>query len=280
MDKRIIEPFLKWPGGKRWLTRQLIDHIPQIEGNYIEPFLGGGAFFFALQPSYAKLSDINSDLIETYLVMRDKPELLRQKMLYHQKHHNEEYYYKIRAMRPRTAINRASRFIYLNRTCFNGMYRVNKKGEFNVPKGTKDNFTHDVKLFEEYSSLLKHAEIKTMDFQAAIESAQKGDFIFADPPYAVNKGTQFIKYNDKLFTWDDQKRLFDSLEKAYKKGVHIILTDAFNEELRKMYSEAGFYVMEISRVCSISGKATKRNRVKELLISTYDFSEMENEIDD
>lgn len=280
MDKKTTVPFLKWPGGKRWLTHRIIDRIPRIEGNYIEPFLGGGAFFFALNPTCAKLSDINAELIETYKVMRDKPELLREKMLCHQKYHNKEYYYKIRSMKPRTDINRASRFIYLNRTCFNGMYRVNKKGEFNVPKGTKDNFTYDIDVFEEYSTILKNAELLTTDFEIAIESAKKGDLIFADPPYAMNSGSQFIKYNDKLFTWEDQKRLFDSLKKASQRGAHVILTNAFCEELKTMYEEAGFFVVEITRACSISGKAVNRQRVKELLISTYDFGEMENVIDE
>ena len=188
MDKRITVPFLKWPGGKRWLIHRMIDCMPRIEGKYIEPFLGGGAFFFALRPSCAKLSDINSELIETYIVMRDKPELLREKMLYHQNHHNKEYYYQMRSMKPITDIDRASRFLYLNRTCFNGMYRVNKKGDFNVPKGTKDHFVYDVESFEEYSSLLGNAEIEAKDFENAIKSANKNDLIFADPPYAMNEG--------------------------------------------------------------------------------------------
>lgn len=275
MDKSVTMPFLKWPGGKRWLTQKIINKMPKIEGKYIEPFLGGGALFFALQPSNATISDINSELIETYMIMRDHPKELREKMLYHQRHHCKEYYYKMRATRPRTSVNRAGRFLYLNRTCFNGMYRVNGKGEFNVPKGSKDYFINDIDMFEKYAKVLRNIEIQVNDFSVIIDSSNSGDFIFADPPYAMNNGTQFVKYNDELFTWDDQKRLFYSLQQAYKRGVHIVLTNVFCEEIEKMYRDAGFYVTELVRSCSISGKVSKRQKVKELLISSYNFNELE-----
>lgn len=280
MDKNRVVPFLKWPGGKRWITNEIVKNLPNVERRYIEPFLGGGALFFAMRPSNAIISDINSELIETYKVMRDHPKELREKMLYHQKHHNKEYYYKMRSMKPRTNLNKASRFLYLNRTCFNGMYRVNKKGEFNVPKGTKDNVVYDVDLFEQYSDILSNAKIMTADFSSVIDMAEMGDFIFADPPYAMNSGNQFIKYNDKLFTWEDQKRLFYSLKKAYERGAQIVLTNASCEEIEVMYRNAGFHVIEVSRVCSISGNISKRKRIKELIISTYDFKEMENNLDE
>lgn len=117
MNDEKMMPFLKWPGGKRWIVEKLIKNIPSFEGKYIEPFLGSGALFFALKPDGAVLSDINEDLMEVYFAMRDYPNELREKMLYHQKNHCKEYYYKVRATKPRTEINRAARFLYLNRTC-------------------------------------------------------------------------------------------------------------------------------------------------------------------
>ena len=264
-----LQPFLKWPGGKRWLVDKVERNIVLAPGKrYIEPFLGSGAVFFAIKPHQALLSDINSELIELFLVMRDKPLELKEKMIWHQKHHCKDYYYLIRAKQPRTDVNRAARMLYLNRTCFNGMYRVNRSGKFNVPIGSKSNCIYDIDCFSDYSELLKTAEICNRDFEEIINRAQPGDCIFADPPYVAGERIIFSKYNDKLFTWNDQIRLFSALNLAKEKNVHIISTNVYCEELLEMYEKAGFNVISINRPCMIAGNPEKRKFVQELIVST------------
>lgn len=225
----------------------------------------------------AIISDINSDLMEVYLVMRDYSEELKQKLLYHQRNHSKDYYYKVRAMRPRTSVNRAARFLYLNRTCFNGMYRVNCKGQFNVPIGSKKNFVNDVDDFQNYSKLLNNIQILSEDFSVTIGMAKHGDLLFVDPPYAMKEDAHFLKYNDKLFDWKDQNRLFDCLINAREKGVHILMTNAYCDEIATMYRDANFYVSEETHICSIAGKTDKRKQVKELLISSRKLLEARND---
>lgn len=278
MSERKIMPFLKWPGGKRWLAEKLVGTFPEIN-KYIEPFLGSGAVFFVLAPSKAIISDINKELIETYIAMKNKPNALKQKLLYHQKKHSKNYYYKIRNTKPRTEINRAARFIYLNRTCFNGLYRVNRKGEFNVPIGTKKNCIYDIEYFEDYSERLTNTDIKCCDFEVAITFANKKDLIFADPPYAMDNAGNFIKYNDKLFTWDDQERLLKSLIAARDRGANIVVTNAYCDAIKKMYEKEGFYIYEIERLCSVAGKAESRKMTKEYLITSYLIKENEENND-
>lgn len=267
-----LQPFLKWPGGKRWLVERIISNISLEPGKrYIEPFLGSGALFFALQPQQAIISDVNRELIELFLVMRDKPDELKKRMINHQKKHCHEYYYEIRASHPKTDVNRAARMLYLNRTCFNGMYRVNKSGEFNVPIGSKNNCVYDIDRFVDYSNALKDAEICNKDFESIIDRAEYGDFIFADPPYASGGREIFTKYNDKLFTWDDQIRLFSSLKNAKDMGAHIISTNVYCEKLIDMYESVGFHVTSADRQCLIAGNAEKRKSVQELIVSTEEM---------
>lgn len=274
MKDKKLSPFLKWPGGKRWFANHCLGIIPAEYNNYYEPFLGGGAVFFALQPQKAVISDINSELINLYIVMRDKPHELKKLMNQHQCAHCETYYYQVRENSYNTELEKAARFLYLNRTCFNGMYRVNKKGKFNVPIGTKNNCIYDIDLFDEYAQILKEANIFTDDFEKTIAKAQKGDLIFADPPYAVQKYQDgFIKYNDQLFTWNDQERLFICLKEARKRGAIIILTNVNCKEIREMYISGGFFIKDIKRVSTIAGNATKRGVITELLITSYEVKE-------
>lgn len=144
MHEKKLMPFLKWPGGKRWFINKYQDYFPVNYNTYIEPFLGGGAVYFSLHPKNAILADINEELINLYIIMRDRAEQLKDQMLYHQNNHNEEYYYRIRESNPSDPLEQASRMLYLNRACYNGMYRVNKQGMFNVPMGTKTNFVYDI----------------------------------------------------------------------------------------------------------------------------------------
>lgn len=265
-----MKPFLKWPGGKRWFVANYQQVLPQEFNSYFEPFLGGGSTFFHLMPQEATISDINPDLINTYRVMANHPRELRNLLEEHQELHSTEHYYDVRDHIPDGAVERAARFMYLNRTCFNGMYRVNRQGQFNVPIGTREHFIEDVETFAEYAEILQHAHILTQDFVTTIRGAGDGDLVFADPPYTIARNqNSFIKYNDKLFSWKDQKRLLNALVRARNRGAMIVATNALYPDLQKMYRENGFYTYTLDRFSSISGNADGRGRQEELLITSY-----------
>ncbi len=271
MDGKSLSPFLKWPGGKRWLLKKFPELFSIQFNNYYEPFLGSGAVFFYLCPKNAVLSDVNEELINVYTQMRDYPQLLVEQLKLHQAKHSKEYYYKIRDKEFTAPIERAGRFLYLNRTCFNGMYRENKAGKFNVPIGTKDNCIYDINNFEHYSNALKSAELITCDYRKVINKAQKGDLLFVDPPYTIDQAQQnsFIKYNSKLFSWKDQEDLCSELIKARDRGAIIVSTNAYCNELIEMYQREGFYVQAIEKKSTISGVIDKRRKMTELLITSF-----------
>jgi DNA adenine methylase len=259
-------PFLKWAGGKRWLVPRLVKTLPPYSGRYIEPFLGSGAVFFAIHPSSALLSDANEDLIETYGAIRDDHIQVFELLKTHQRKHSEEYFYQMREYKPRDPYRKAARFIYLNRTCWNGLYRVNLDGVFNVPKGTKSTVLLDTDDWPAIAKTLQGVEIRCQDFETSIDSSSKGDLIFADPPYTVKHNLNgFIKYNNALFSWDDQIRLRDALSRAKDRGVHVIATNAYHESVRGLYRE-GFSLEALSRSSVLAGSAKHRGRYNELLI--------------
>lgn len=265
-----MHPFLKWPGGKRWLISKYQHIFPEIYNSYYEPFLGGGSVFFHLMPQYATISDTNRDLINTYRVMARNPARLGAMLVNHQEHHCPTYYYNIRNQIPNDPIASAARFLYLNRTCFNGMYRVNQAGIFNVPIGTRTHFTDDIDVFEDYAQVLHNIHILSQDFVRVIHMAGDGDLIFADPPYVIaNKQTSFIKYNDNLFSWKDQTRLLNALIKAKDRGAFIIATNALYRPLEQMYQQYGFYTQRLRRFSSISGTTNGRGQQEELLITSF-----------
>ena len=268
MQNKQIEPFLKWPGGKRWIAKKYKEYFPKEYNMYIEPFLGSGAVFFSLQPKEAILSDINKELINLYVIMRDNPKELKGQLVYHQERHTKEHYYKIRDVILTDNLKCAGRLLYLNRACYNGMYRVNKQGKFNVPIGTKNNFTYDIDQFDQYANCLKHATLICGDFYEIINKAKKNDFIFADPPYATSGKANFTKYNDELFVLQDQLRLHEALVNAKARGAKIVLTNVYCKEIIEMYKNDGFYVHILQRSSNIAGQADKRGKVKELMITS------------
>lgn len=271
MNKEPLSSFLKWPGGKRWLLKKLPEIFSIQFNNYYEPFLGSGAVFFHLCPQKSVLSDVNEELINLFVQMRDHPQELAKQLEAHQKKHSKTYYYEIRDKNYVSSMERAGRFLYLNRTCFNGMYRENKNGKFNVPIGTKDNCIYDIDKFEHYSNALKNAELMTCDFRDTIKKAKSGDLLFVDPPYTIGQAQQnsFIKYNSKLFSWNDQKDLCNEIVAARNRGVIIISTNAYCDELLEMYKKEGFYVQPIEKKSTISGVIDKRRKTTELLITSF-----------
>lgn len=264
-----VQPFLKWAGGKRWLVKSDQLKIPEHYNNYIEPFLGGGAMFLKLAPKRAILSDLNPDLINTYLVVKDHPDEVSKRLAALQKLHSKEFYYEMRSKKCRSDISKAVRFLYLNRTCWNGLYRVNLNGEFNVPIGTKDKVVLDSDDFIQTSKLLSGATIRCCDFEDSIENADDGDLLFIDPPYTVQHNMNgFIKYNETLFSWDDQKRLLRCLLKAKERGAQILLTNADHESIRELFSDLGTYI-SVSRHSVLSGKAAFRGGTSEAIFCSW-----------
>lgn len=260
-----IVPPLKWAGGKRWFVSNHKDLLPKKFNKYIEPFLGSGAVFFSVQPEQALISDLNPELINLYEVIRDEPLKLEKKLKEHQRKHSTEYYYAMRSLQPRNIITAAARTLYLNRTCWNGLYRVNLKGEFNVPKGTKDNVVLDNDDFSSLSDILSKAEIKCQDFQESVNAAEEGDFLFVDPPYTVaHNNNGFVKYNQNLFSWDDQLRLRDALLAAVRRGVEVVLTNAAHNSVKEIYSD--FDQLVVERAGVISGLKSSRGKYEELVI--------------
>jgi DNA adenine methylase len=264
-----LTPFLKWAGGKRWLVCHHAALFPKNYGTYIEPFLGAGSVYFHLQPKEAVLGDVNSELITTYQAIRDDWISLANSLRYRQRKHREDsdYYYWLRDQTPRQLIQRASRLIYLNRTCFNGVYRVNRTGKFNVPRGTKNQVTLESDDFERMSQLLRSAELVSGDFEKLVDRAREGDFIFADPPYTVRHNYNgFRKYNETLFSWADQERLALSLLRAAKRGAQLICTNANHQSVRELYKEPEFSLQVLSRFSSISAESESRRNFEELVI--------------
>jgi DNA adenine methylase len=265
----MIEPFLKWPGGKRWLIQRYAELFPTTYRRYFEPFLGGGAVFFSLSPVRAVLSDSNPDLINAYKCVRDYPDIIDRRLRILHVHHNSRLYYQMRAMKPKSDIVRAVRFIYLNRTCFNGIYRVNRQGEFNVPMGSKDLVEYPDGYLSLISERLKSTSIMVADFEDMIESSGRNDFVFVDPPYSVmHNHNNFIKYNSSLFSWIDQVRLSTTIMRAASRGAQIMISNADHVSLKSLYCEFGYH-HKVERSSVLAAESTRRCRTSELLITTY-----------
>jgi DNA adenine methylase len=265
-----LMPFLKWPGGKRWFVQNYSNYFPTTFNKYIEPFLGSGAVFFHLQPNKALLSDINPELINAYQGLKENRLSVVRSLLYHQRCHSASHYYKIRAAKPKKLYQEASRMIYLNRTCFNGIYRVNKQGNFNVPIGTRTKIILDTDNFELTSNLLRTATLSVSDFADSISSASTNDLVFADPPYTVRHNLNgFVKYNENLFSWNDQVRLAKALFRAKEQGAKIVATNANHDSVRKLYENQGFHFKTVSRYSSIAASAANRKLYEELVIFSH-----------
>lgn len=261
-----VKPFLKWAGGKRWFVHRYAHLFPKEFNRYIEPFLGGAAAFFHLAPRHAILGDANADLINVYTALQKNWQLVYRYLKEHHINHSPEYYYQIREMQLGSSFSRAAQFIYLNRTCWNGLYRVNLQGAFNVPIGTKSSVVFEDDRFDLVSKTLQSATLMVADFEDLIDTSGEGDFVFVDPPYTVRHNhNAFIKYNEKLFSWFDQVRLHQALKRAKSRGALILGTNAYHQSVRDLY-EKDFDTMCVSRNSSISSKSSTRSNFEELVI--------------
>lgn len=261
-----MQPFLKWPGGKRWAADIIAKLIRKhLTGTYFEPFLGGGAVFFHLLPKAAVLSDINKDLIITYQTVQSEYEAVIEKL--RTMNVSKEDYYRIRAMSPRTNITKAARFLYLNRTAFAGMYRLNGNGQFNVPFGGGQRTPAPLwerNLLRNASNALKGIKIMTAHFEETINMAGPGDVVYCDPTYTVaHDRNAFIRYNEKNFSWIDQKRLAKIAKSAVLRGATVLVSNAHHSSIRDLYPDAR--VRHLKRRSLISRDPSKRCEVKEYL---------------
>jgi len=275
MERVEIPTFVKWAGGKKQLIEQFKQYFPKNIEDYYEPFVGGGAvLFYVLQthkPKKILISDINEELINCLNVIKNNVEVLISKLKEHKELHNKEYFYKIRKLNHKeiSSIESASRFIYLNKTCFNGLYRVNSKGEFNVPIGSYKNpsivMEQDLRLI---SKLLHNVEIKVMSFDKVLEYAKKNDFVYFDPPYyPLNKTSSFTSYTKDSFLEKEQKQLAEVFTELDKKGCKIMLSNSDTEFIKNLYNNYKINLVQARRM--INSDPTKRGKINEIVVTNY-----------
>jgi DNA adenine methylase len=273
-----LTPFVKWAGGKRQLLNKLLELKPQSFGNYFEPFIGGGALFLELAPKEAHINDYNQELTAVYRSLNDKKAFneLYRLCKEHEVLHNEQYYYSIRSIDTQPGYSelpisvRGARCIYLNKSCFNGLYRVNAKGFFNVPFNGKDK----VKLFDEENIKALHEyflnndiTITTGDFASAVEEAEKGDFVYFDPPYDLMGEQSFTTYTKVGFGREEQLRLRDLFSKLSDKGVYCMLSNANTPYIRELFAKFNIHIVNAKRM--INSKANGRGNVEEVIVTNY-----------
>lgn len=267
------KPFVKWAGGKRQLINSLFDNIPTSFSNYYEPFVGGGALFFKLWSEglvdRAYLNDSNPDLIGAYNVIKQNPLELINELKSRKYVNDSRIYYQIREFKPENEIEKAARFLYLNRTAFNGLYRVNSQGKFNVPFGK---YIHPKICDEEnillVSEALQKATITLGDFSVAAKKARKGDFAYFDPPYhPLSKTSSFTSYTDNNFTEKDQRRLSALFSKLDDRGVYVMLSNSYSPLIIDLYSN--YSPTKVMARRNINCKADKRGAVAEIIAFNY-----------
>lgn len=269
-------PFLQWVGGKRGMISQYEQFMPKKFNSYLEPFLGGGAMFFHLQPQKAILADNNTELIKAYEGVRDNPEEVIRLLKELRVRHSKELYLLVRNLDREIDIFQklnsaeiAARMIYLNQTCFNGIYRVNQKGQFNVPIGSSLNrLICDEHTLRKASAILKNVLIKEVDFEAAINDAGANDFVYLDPPYyPISVYSDFTRYTKEKFYKEDQIRLKERIDKLAKKGCKIMLSNSDCEFIRDLYKD--YKIQQVFAGRTLNSKKDQRGKIPELLIMNY-----------
>jgi DNA adenine methylase len=272
----MCKPIIKWVGGKRQLLNEIKALMPKKYNRYFEPFIGGGALFLELKPKNAVINDYNKELSNLYTVVRDNPNELIDSVC---KHKNEsDYYYKIRALDREeesysklSNIEKASRFIYLNKTGFNGLYRVNSKGQCNVPFGRYKNPAYcEPENLQKCSDLLKHTEILNGDFEGIKDKIQKGDFVYLDPPYVpLNITSSFTGYTENGFDENMQLRLRELCDHINNIGAYFMLSNSYTDFILELYDIDGYTINTVEANRSINSKGDGRGKVKEVIVTNY-----------
>lgn len=274
---KLVAPVVKWVGGKRQILDQITKYVPETFSTYYEPFLGGGAVLFELQPKKAVVNDINNELMNIYEVIRDNVEELIEDL---KKHRNEEdYFYKVRELdrdkqryNKMTPVEKASRIIFLNKTCYNGLFRVNKAGEYNAPFGNykNPNIVNETTLMA-VSSYFNKAKIRftCQDFAEVLKRSRKGAFVYLDPPYdPVSETASFTGYDKGGFDRDEQVRLKKTCDKLNKKGVKFLLSNSATDFIKDLYKDYKIEVIQAKR--AINSRADKRGEVDEVLVMNFE----------
>lgn len=272
------KPFVKWAGGKRSIISKILKLVPYEFETYYEPFVGGGAVLFELSPKKAVINDYNKELINIYNCIKDETKFMQMcnELNKHETNHSEEYYYKIRNIdRDKKKFNkladykRAARTLYLNKACFNGLYRVNSKNEFNVPFGKKEKVnTYDGINLGIIYYYLNSNDIKILsdDYEKVVKTAKKGDFIYLDPPYDSDTSA-FNSYTENGFDKEEQKRLARVFKELDEKGCYVMLSNYNTTLIRELYKNYNFHYVEAQR--NIGAKAKDRKVVEEVIITNY-----------
>lgn len=274
MTNKPIKPFLRWAGGKTRSIPFLKRHLPKNFSSvktYYEPFLGGGSLFFSVSPRKAVLSDDNKDLIECYNAIQKRPDLVSRYLNQHIKKSCKDYYYAMRKKynQSKPTIYKAALFIYLNKTCFNGIWRVNKKGEFNVPYGYKEPpYLPSRKDLKKISNALSDVEIRQKDYKNAVENMEKNDFVYFDPPYPpINRTSNFTHYTKERFSEENHEELAQIALMLSKKGCFILISNSDTDHIRSLYKENfNIYELEVTRWIRADGE---RYKIKEIAITNY-----------
>jgi DNA adenine methylase len=271
---RAPSPFVKWVGGKGRILTQLMPLLPAgaERMRHVEPFAGGAAMFFARRPERALICDVNAALVRTYLAVRDHVEDVIDRLEHHAARHDRAHYYRVRDdynAAGGSGVERAAMFIYLNKTCFNGLHRVNRRGEFNVPAGryTKPNIA-DVDGLRAASHALRHADVRNERFEGLLKLARPGDFVYLDPPYEpVSRTASFTSYAQDGFTQDDQARLRDVFAELTRRGCRCMLSNSDVPFIRTLYRE--FRIDTVAAPRAVSCDATRRGPVSEVVVRNY-----------
>jgi len=265
------QPFLKWAGGKTQLLHELIKRVPEEYNVYFEPFIGGGALYFAIAPEEAVIADINDDLVNAYIVVRDNPNELLEAL---SKYKNEkDFYYSIRSQDQNKLgkIERAARLVYLNRTCFNGLYRVNKNGQFNVPFANykNPNFVQTERILAA-SQMLQNTDVYHAGFEKVLVEAKAGDFIYLDPPYyPKDVYSDFKRYSKEQFYKNDHERLAELYNELTERGCYVMLSNSDTPFTRELYKKWRVDTVYAKRL--INKDASKRGEVTEIIVTNYDY---------
>jgi DNA adenine methylase len=275
----LVVPVVKWVGGKRQIIDEIITYVPDSFSTYYEPFLGGGAVLFELQPKKAVVNDVNEELMNIYEVIKDNVDELIEGLKRHKIKNDKAYFYEIRELdRDReqynllTPVERASRIIYLNKTCYNGLFRVNKSGEFNAPFGNykNPNIVNETTL-RAVSAYFNKAKIRftCQDFEDALKWSRKGAFVYLDPPYdPVSETASFTGYDKGGFDHNEQIRLKKTCDKLNKKGIKFLLSNSATDFIMDLYQDYKIEVIQAKR--AINSKADRRGNVDEVLVMNFE----------
>jgi len=272
----LAQPFLKWAGGKRQLLPVIKEYLPKKFTQYYEPFVGAGAVLFSLQPKKSVLNDTNGELINCYRVIKDHPEELLDLCQRHREKNSQGHFYSLREQdrrddfQHRSPLERAARIIYLNKTCFNGLFRVNSSGQFNVPYGNYSNpLIADPAVIKSVSAYLNQRDVKILegDFAKAVSNARKGAFIYFDPPYhPISDTSSFTGYSVNGFGEAEQVRLKELCDKLTERGCQVLVSNSSASLIKDIYSDRKYEIVEVKASRAINAVASRRGKINELLI--------------